>query len=284
MRILVPVLATTTLLGQAPQALAETERAFAKMAMERGISPAFSAYFAPDGLLFRPRPTSAHQVHDGRPDNGSRLLWEPSFAEVSASGELGWTTGPWHWRKHASDPAPAAHGHFVSVWRKQADGNWRVALDLGISHAEPPSHSLVLAPEGKAVPQTPLSADQGRRELLRAETHFQLKASSQDLVAALTAYGAEDLRTYREGLLPGRSKKASLALVAFGDTFLRAELEGSEVSAAGDLGYTYGLAQYQDLGTRGLTPFTFVRIWRKAPGGWQIVLDIQIPAAPAKPA
>ena len=211
MLLLLPLLVSAAGVTQAPHSLADIERAFAKMARERGVSPAFSAFFAPEGLIFNPRPTSAHSLHDGKPDDGTRLEWEPSFAEVSASEDLGWTTGPWSWRKHASDETPAAHGHFVSVWKRQPDGTWKVALDLGIAHAEPSRVPLALAALRKA-PPAGVDSPHALKEMLTAESRFQAEAAAKGHGAALAAYGAEDLRTYREGVLPARSKSASLAL------------------------------------------------------------------------
>lgn len=283
MRILVPILATTTLAAQAPQALAETERAFAKLADEKGVSPAFSTYLAPEALIFQPRPLSGHQLHDGKPDSGARLRWEPAFAEVAASEDLGWTTGPWNWRKAASDAQAAAYGHFVSVWKRQPDGSWKVLLDLGISHSAPPAASLVLAPSTQGRPLAAPDLGSARTALLEAERHFQKQAATQGQAAAYGGLGTEDLRTYREGLLPARSRKASLALLAFGEVFQRAELEGSGLSAAGDLGYTYGLAHFKDGLAQDPLPFSFVRIWRRVAGSWQIAADIQIPASGKTP-
>lgn len=141
---------------------------------------------------------------------------------------------------------------------------------------------MTLAPSAKGSPLLAAGQEMARRDLLAFEALFQAQATSHGLGAALATFGAEDLRTYREGLLPGRSKKPSLALLAFEEAFLRADLDGSGVSAAGDLGYTYGLALCRDTATKDPVPFSFLRIWRKVAGGWQVALDIQIPASPAK--
>ena len=63
-------------------------------------------------------------------------MWEPSFAELAGSGEMGWTTGPWEFHPTPDKPA-AAFGHFVTVWKRVADGSWRAAVDIGIVHDKP---------------------------------------------------------------------------------------------------------------------------------------------------
>lgn len=282
MRLLLPFLTLSTIVAQVPKSLADTERAFARMAQERGTSPAFSAFFASDGIVFKPRPTSAHAVHDGKPDDGSRLQWEPEFAAVSGSEDLGWTTGPWTWRQQAADAKPAAHGHFVSVWRKQADGTWKVALDLGISHPAPPPAVFSQAPALRAAPLSKTALEGARRTMLATEERFRSLASAKGAAAALEALAAQDLRTYRQGLLPALSKPAGLAMVAVEGPTSQAALEGCGVSSAGDLGYAYGLVSQKTASAPEPLPFTFLRVWRKASKTWQVVLDLQIPA-PSNP-
>ena len=61
------------------------------------------------------------------------LAWQPSFAGMAASGDMGFTTGPWEAKADIKDEKPSGVGHFVTVWKKQADGSWKFVVDLGIS-------------------------------------------------------------------------------------------------------------------------------------------------------
>src|SRR5687767_14367681 len=101
----------------------ETERAFARAATERGMKDAFIEYAAPDGLLFRRTVVNAKELwRQTNPAPTGLLTWRPAFADVSRAGDLGYTTGPWEFRAKPSDEKAAGHGHFVTVWRRQADG------------------------------------------------------------------------------------------------------------------------------------------------------------------
>ena len=127
-----PVSAVTT--------LAETERAFAKTSKEKGTREAFLAFIAEDGTLFRPMAVKGKQwllEHHPAPSNNRPLLaWQPSYAEVARAGDLGYTFGPWEFKKDIKDEKPVAYGHFVTVWQKQSDGSWKFVVDLGIQHSQ----------------------------------------------------------------------------------------------------------------------------------------------------
>ena len=62
-----------------------------------------------------------------------QLNWAPEFADIAVSGDLGYTTGPWEFRRSPKD-APVAFGHYVTLWRKQNNGAWKVEVDIGIGH------------------------------------------------------------------------------------------------------------------------------------------------------
>lgn len=65
---------------------------------------------------------------EGRP----YFEWHPEVVELSDDGELGLSRGPWTLRGKGKDGAEVERsGTFNSVWRRQADGSWRVLFDAG---------------------------------------------------------------------------------------------------------------------------------------------------------
>ena len=60
--------------------------------------------------------------------------WAPTFADAASSEDLGYTTGPYEFRKAEMTETPQSWGHYVSIWRKQRDGSWKVEVELGVSH------------------------------------------------------------------------------------------------------------------------------------------------------
>jgi ketosteroid isomerase-like protein len=68
------------------------------------------------------------------------LTWQPTRADVSRSGDLGYTVGSFE--RKSSDPQgnPAVRrGKYVTIWKKQADGNWKVVVDIGNLDQPPPA-------------------------------------------------------------------------------------------------------------------------------------------------
>ncbi|MGH7529571.1 MAG: YybH family protein [Gemmatimonadales bacterium] len=109
----------------------EAERAFAATMARRDFA-VFGTYVADEAVFFGP---------EGRVMRGKAAVlegwrglfdgptapfsWEPETVEVLASGTLALTSGP------VRNPAGERIGTFNSIWRREADGRWRVVLDKG---------------------------------------------------------------------------------------------------------------------------------------------------------
>ncbi|MGA7930824.1 MAG: DUF4440 domain-containing protein [Candidatus Sulfotelmatobacter sp.] len=62
------------------------------------------------------------------------ITWRPNKADVARSGELGYTSGTYEMSfKDASGKAVADKGKYLMVWKKQADGAWKVLFDMSNS-------------------------------------------------------------------------------------------------------------------------------------------------------
>jgi ketosteroid isomerase-like protein len=61
---------------------------------------------------------------------GPRLRWQPELAEMARSADLGYTIGRWESETRDADGRTVkSEGRYVTVWRKEADGRFRVAAD-----------------------------------------------------------------------------------------------------------------------------------------------------------
>ena len=88
---------------------------------------------------------------------GLALRWTPARAEVSSSGDLGYTTGTYE----MSGGGGTEKGKYVTVWKKQG-GAWMMALDAGNADAPPVVAHALVAPGtlkwGDAPPGLPAGA------------------------------------------------------------------------------------------------------------------------------
>ncbi|HEX2394446.1 MAG TPA: nuclear transport factor 2 family protein [Bacteroidales bacterium] len=117
--------------------IVQTEKDFAYMAAHEGISVAFAVYAADDVVLLRNdslikgRDALIRFYNSRESTNDSiSLTWEPDFAEVSASGDLGYTFGKYTYS--ITDTAGNTRSHegiFHTVWKRQKNGEWKFVWD-----------------------------------------------------------------------------------------------------------------------------------------------------------
>jgi ketosteroid isomerase-like protein len=270
------------------QALVETERLFAKTAAERGIRESFLAYIAEDGLLFRPGAVNGKKwmlEHPVPPSQRRPLLsWQPAFADVARAGDLGYTFGPWEFKEDVTDEKPVGYGHFVTVWKKQTDGSWKFAVDLGISHAAPkdPKADWQLPANYKMKSWKPApksDLEPARKDLLSRDREFLKASAAHGPMKAYASYSAPELRLFRENSYPFSGITVSsqtLAAKIVDDHLLTWQPLSADVSQSEDLGYTHGTYSIsskqppEKIIERG----SYVRIWKKQNGVWKLVLDV----------
>lgn len=76
-------------------------------------------------------------------DAAPKMKWRPQFVEVLNDGTLALSRGPYRMIVEGEDGALTEYwGTFNSVWRKQADGAWKVVFDAGNEAAEAPSEEV----------------------------------------------------------------------------------------------------------------------------------------------
>ena len=265
------------------QSLIEAEKNFAQMAVEKGIREAFLANLADDAVLFDPGPVNGKQLYLKRPPSDARLTWEPIFADVARAGDIGYTTGPWEYKKSSNEQNPSAYGQFFTVWKKQGDGKWKVAIDAGIDTAAPvdkPSAST--SPTNESSSSTTVDPKTERRALAEAEKEFD-EASAKDAGAALIAAADANVRVFRNERFPAVGRDAAQLMIGYDHGKMTTKRLGDGISHSADLAYSYG--EYAKERLDGIDHGIFVTIWKMSVGGdWKLVADIhkREPAAEKK--
>ena len=111
------------------------EKAFNDMAQKEGLVKAFEFYAAEDGVIRRKKKIIIGKEDirkwyekDVRPNE--TLSWTPTFIDVSQSGDLAYTYGDFVFSYPDSLGNQKQNtGIFHTVWKRQADGNWRFVWD-----------------------------------------------------------------------------------------------------------------------------------------------------------
>lgn len=282
---LVAAILTASLFAQrgddVPDALSmmlHTERAFAARALTVGWKSAFFEYFADDAIGFQGTTAGfAKEQIRRRPDppSGERLVWEPRYGDIAASGELGYLTGPVQTTVPTRGGDRTRHSLYASIWKRQRDGSFKVMLDVGVPtpRAATFAAGFTRAPHaarfnGAITERTPTlgAAD--------SVLNSDLRTSQQRAYRDRLAPGA---RMYRPDRMPAIGERAIVAAVAGRPTYSEIDSRFSESAASGDLGYTWG--SYVVGGRKAPVEYGFyARVWVRARDGqWKVALDVLQP-------
>lgn len=267
------------------KSLVETEQAFSKTAEAKSTREAFMTFIADDGILFRPNAVAGKKWLQDHPtpvsDKRPLLSWQPVFGEVAESGDLGYTTGPWEFRSDRNNEKPAAFGDFVTIWKKQSDGSWRFALDLGISHPQSSGPLNLWQVEEKR------DKTSNRKTDIEATPNALIDLDNKTRIARERGYGEffriqahENVRLYREGSNPVLGKSAATSSLSESKLSVILKATGGDVSRGGDLGYTYGTYEVTDpSSSKAKEKGNYLHIWKKQRDQWLLILDLANPVS-----
>lgn len=260
------------------RALVQMEHDFARAAASKGTRDAFLEFLADDGIIFQPGPVNGKKFWTERQPRKGLLSWEPVFADVSRAGDLGYTTGPWEFRPNGADDKPVAFGQYFTIWKKQNDGAWKFVLDRGVTSEKPFATRLVQFPlnDEDSTTAGDFNVQSGRASLTKLEAEFSQRSVSKGALDAFDFYLAEDARLLRENVAPAVGKNAALNLISAKLGTLSWEETLADISASGDLGYSYGIFEFRS-GAADAERGSYVRVWKKQKGKWKVVMDVMSP-------
>ena len=119
--------------GQVDTSASEVEAreiAFAKTMADRDLD-AFLSFVSPEAIFFngneplRGRDAVAEAWAPYFEGTTAPFSWHPDVVAVLESGQLALSSGP------VRGPSGEVAGRFNSIWRRDADGQWRVVFDKG---------------------------------------------------------------------------------------------------------------------------------------------------------
>ncbi|HVT96200.1 MAG TPA: nuclear transport factor 2 family protein [Acidobacteriaceae bacterium] len=108
----------------------------------KGGGKAFGSWFAPDAVTLAngEAPVLGHDAIAARATwtpEAYQLRWTPEGARMSPGGDMGFTWGHYEGDSKDAQGHPVKKtGRYMTVWKKQPDGSWKVEMDA--SNEGPP--------------------------------------------------------------------------------------------------------------------------------------------------
>jgi len=237
--------------------LINAEKSFAAFSVTHSTKEAFLKFLDSSGIVFdQGKPVNGFEFWNKREKRPGILNWSPQYAGISASGDLGFTSGPWTFQQTSKDTV-IARGQYTTVWHINKNGEWKFLVDLGVNHTQAnPDTSLTIFKKNSKVKEGDL------KSLLKTEEKFI--ASGNDPGYVYKKYLSPIAVLNRNDLPPQYAQWNP-------DSFpqnIQYTINGSGIALSGDLGYVYGTTIIN-----GKTD-NYLRIWRKEKEGWKTALEV----------
>ncbi len=117
--------------------LMQTSREWSKVAATKDVDKILSYWSDGAVVMSAGEPTLKgkdeirQMVAGGFKDPGFRISWDPESAEISKSGDLGYLLENTTMNMIDSlGKASVVNFKAVTIWKKQADGNWKCVVDV----------------------------------------------------------------------------------------------------------------------------------------------------------
>jgi ketosteroid isomerase-like protein len=117
--------------------LLEVDREFSDLSLKIGAPESFLTYIDDSCVLLRPNrnPVIGRKKIEelySTPDTSFTLSWKPLSADISGSGDLGYTYGIFTVSMDSPEGIKVTkEGTYVTIWKKDINGNWKFVLDTG---------------------------------------------------------------------------------------------------------------------------------------------------------
>lgn len=266
--------------------LLRVDSEFDALGAKAGLAEAFAQNVASHGLLAAAGglgPEDAKTVFSKLAlDPKYRLRWTPIAAEAAKSGELGYTVGSFVREFSDKDGKPKkTFGLYLTVWRRDENDRWRFVADAGSGPLDEKTVARVVAsfrehpPLPLCPPSAPQEVESARKEGPGLDERFSRYSELNGEQAALRHFISDDALLFPWGV---RTRSALVAaLVRDGARPLaRWEALHCEVSASGELAFSWGLWRRLFPGSEPIRTGTYVAVWqRQKTGDWKLAMKAE---------
>lgn len=269
-------LATSVALAQGPAKVGkvvEAEENLNKLVAKKGIKDGFLTVTDQDGIVFKPLPVKITEFYAKIEKQPGTLQSTPKFARTSYNGDLAFTAGPYVYNNGKTDD-DKVYGDYVSIWRGDGEGKYKLLMNLGIQHPEPEKEQLIDFKEPDASIKPKLNKDPFNGKTIIINTDKVLNQTlNMSAMGAYKEFLSPEARYYFPGFEPMMGTDQILKFLNNQAITITAENISGARSISNDLAYTYGRARIKKGNI--VSNFHYVRIWEiDAAHKWNVLLEI----------
>lgn len=252
------------------QQLIETEKVFAQASINLGTKTAFLKFLSNESIAFgKFMPVNGLEYWQSIDYKGV-VTWQPFMAEIAGSSDLGYTISDYQFHSITAEDKPSRFGSFVTLWKKQADNSWKVALNMGVSHNEVEMNSATITEIYSTSKPFELKNQMVLAErMVFMNDHFYWK-NAKSALNPFEPHLAQNVRIYRKNLNPiiGKENAKVFLKKTYDKNLVYTGLKAIS-SNAGDLVCVYGVIS--GAGKSG----NYVRIYKQeTKDAWKIVVEM----------
>jgi ketosteroid isomerase-like protein len=252
------------------QKIIQTEKAFAQASIDKGTKNAFVEFLSKESIIFdKSMPVNGLEYWQ-KLDFKGVITWQPVIAEIAGSSDLGYTVGNYQQHNTSAEDKPSSFGSFVTLWKKQVDNSWKVAIDMGVPHDEVISNTVNITENYPVFKPYELKNQMVLAErMVFMNDHFYWKNAKNSL-NPFEPHLAQNVRLFRKNLKPiiGKENAKVFLKKTYDKNLVYTGLKAIS-SNAGDLVCVYGVI------SGGGKSGTYLRIYKQeSKDAWKIVVEM----------
>jgi len=267
--------------------LINAEKSFAAYSVANGTKDAFLKFADSAALVFdQGKFVNAIETWKKRDRGNGTLNWFPKFADISASEDLGYTSGPWTFTVNDS---VVARGIYATVWHRNGEGDWKFLIDLGVAKTPTDAFLNMSGIDSTTFWQMDMWGNFDSAVYLGSRHSFQ-KTEKDFIKKTATAITKNSERKYWYGRAASKIRIGGLlrngrtplvqggvygdggddfyaTMHAMPDT-IQYKILGSASASSRDIGFFYGTITVKG------KKDGYMRIWRREQKSWKIALEV----------
>lgn len=268
------IILCTSAFAQIPEGvdqLIAAENYFNLKVQEKGLKKAFISVSDNNTIAFRPGPVPALKYYKEQPDSIGYLKLSPVLAKISKSNDWGFTAGPYIYKQSESDTR-SFYGTYISVWKKNNKGVWRLAMDAGVAHKKPLKtipNKFFTPTDTKYIHQKSDKRLQQREDIVFSSDKLMSTIMKADNKIAQTEFLTEDSWLLFPGFEPMTNKKSIMEFWKKQGYKALTYPIMADRSVSGEIAYTYGTS------TILAKKYNYIRVWEVQPNfKWNVIVEV----------